>query len=288
MSEDPTLEGIDLDDLLDPAGLEEETEPPGSEPSEASVSVSFGEDWRHEPESTRAPATDPLSFDFALTFQAIAEDLHTHPRIHDVVANLNTPVSDFVIETIEDGLGFSVPSDLLSIYQQTDGLDLSWNWIDDDGVKRPGGAFHLHSFGHLFGRWLDTLWVEDDALDEAALELIWSLRGFDGHPHVDDEFKRVTGLVLERDADPVLYTHHHRVGTHALRIGPIDYLYWALTARGLPDWTLLASTYDLKADPLGIDPTEGLFDTLTTLFPEQDLGVFEHLIAPAASTGEEE
>ncbi len=291
MSDDPTPEPTHeplIDPTGDPVGLEEETEPPGTDPGEPS-GVAFGKEWRHEaPATEREPATDPLPFDFALTFQAIAEDLHQHARTRDVVANLHPPVSDFVIETIEDGLGFPVPSDLLSIYQQTDGLELSWSWVDDAGTTRPGGALLLHPFAHVFGRWLDTLWVEDDTIDEAALDLIWSLRGFEGQPRHDDAFQRVTTLLLEADAPPTLYTHHHGVGTHALQVGPVDYLYWCLTARGLPGWQILASDYDLDADPLGIDPRPTFFDTMTTLFPEQDLEVFDRLHPTPRATGEEE
>jgi hypothetical protein len=287
MSDDPTPDH-DREPPADPIGLEEETDPPGSEQGEPS-GVTFGKDWRHEPPAPqREPANDPLPFDFTLTFQAIAEDLHQHPRTRDVVANLHAPVSDFVIETIEDGLGFPVPSDLLSIYQQTDGLELTWSWVDDAGATRPGGAVHLHSFAHVFGRWLDTLWVEDDAVDPDTLDLIWSLRGFDGRPRRDDAFQRVTAIHIRDDDSPTLYTHHHGVGTHALKVGPIDYLYWCLTARGLPGWQLLASDYDLDADPLGIDPRPALFDTMSTLFPEQDLEVFERLHPAPLSAGEEE
>lgn len=272
----------------EPVGLEEETEPPGSGNDEGG-GVTFNTNWRHEAEATeRAPATNGLPFDFTLQFMGIAEDLHTHPLVQDVMVGMNSPVSDFVIETIEDGLGFEVPPDLLSIYMQADGMRMTWNWKDELGTIRRGGTFQLYNFARVFGRWLDEIWLEDDTLTEDELDLIWSLRGFDGKPRDEDGFRRVTTLLLEKGHAPSLYSHLHGGGTHQLGVSPVDYLYWTLTARGMPQWQLLATDVDLEHDEEALSTTREFFTTMQKLFPEQDLGIFSLLRQGRPSTGEGE
>ncbi len=280
--------------------LEEDTEPPveDGQARDAPAVVIMregdqrGQGWPQAPDALDPELVRPtdapdeveqarlLSDDLMFAIFELEESLRAMPDVTEVICAHDPPVPDFTLETVEISLGRALPPDVRALYKVIDGLHVRWCYRDaDSGEERLGGELRIPDFATVFGRWFDTLWVHDDALDEAHLDLMWQLRGFDLGVALPEA---MTVLHLRGDwgSDYALMLHvresHQLV---PLRLDLMDYLYAAIAARGTPLWQLPWSGYDFDADPWRIAGAARFFEQMTRRFSEVDLTPWREAMA---------
>jgi hypothetical protein len=267
------------------SGLEEETEPPGEhEPDEqniASVIINASQE-----EGDEEDGLELVSQDFVWAFVELAQRIASHPNITHHTREVDFPTPDFTIQTVEDGLGGELAPELKSLYKHSDLFRLEW-FIQEDGARMLGGAIHLASFMRVFGRWLDTLWIEQPDMSEQEKDFVWTLRGFD----IPSAPGTLWGVLSVNDEDPSQYsvwTRHPDGHVLPMRLGLIDYLYCALGACGAPGWQLVFTDYDFAENPWDMPQPEEWLQRLESYFPESDTDFFrEHLAVKNAFFEEE-
>lgn len=264
------------------SGLEEETEPPGEqEPDEqrlAAVIINTTDEEEGGPEL--------VSQDFVWSFVDLAQRLASHPNVVHHTREVDFPTPDFTIQTVEDGLGGTLPPELKSLYKHSDIFRLEW-FIEEDGVQTLGGAIHLASFMRVFGRWLDTLWVEKPDMSEQDRDFVWTLRGFD-IPSGQGTLWGVLSMDSEDPSQYSVWTRHPDGHMLPMRLGLIDYLYCALGSCGAPGWQLVFTDYDFDANPWNMASPLEWIQRLESYFPEVDTNFFREHLAVRDLHSEEE
>ena len=205
-----------------------------------------------------------VDHDVLFDFHGMISDLKSHDRVTDVSMTTFSPVPDFTIETIEHGLGITIPKRVTSFYRITDGLEFSWNWLDDDGQPRPGGGSHLWGFTEVFDVWLETLWTAPEKADDVDEDFLWSLRGLDRID--DDETTEMTVLCVEEGYPSYdLFIHDPQTGESSLlALSFVDYFHKLLQTRGVYGWQHIFSEDE---DHKGEEARKLIED----LFPDADL-----------------
>ena len=255
-------------------GLEEETEPPGEQNSD-------GEPLAAVTINTRAPEDEEdgpelVSQDFVWAFVDLAQRLATHPSVVHHAREVDFPTPDFTIQTIEDGLGGELAPELKSLYKHSDVFRLEWYFRDGE-ERKLGGSIHLAGFMRVFGRWLDSLWVETPEMSEAERDFVWTLRGFDT-PTAPGSLWGVLSMDKDAPSQYTLWARHADGHILPMRLGLIDYLYCALGACGAPGWQLVFTDYDFDANPWEMPSPHEWIDRMGSFFPDFDASFFhEHL-----------
>jgi hypothetical protein len=245
--------------------LEEPTEPPEAASGAVAAPV-----YMSEPGAQAVAAR--VSFDFIEQFMEMINELQAHPRIANVEFELGPPVPPFAFETMAHGLGMEIPPVLRSIYELADGVELTWTWHDDAGAVCPGGRISLCDFSTMFGTWFDVLWEHRTDMDEEALDVLWSLRGFESLPMPSGR-RQITGVALSEATahDPALFIYEPGKVMTRMLCGVVDYLYAMLAARGVYGWQVLLSEYDFVGDPWGLGAPDWFFHVVEVMFPETEL-----------------
>ena len=218
-----------------------------------------------------------FGFEHVVRLREMAEALRKRRGIEQVHLELHDPVPQVVLEALEDGLGLRLPPQITSLYRQTDGFEFRWQWRDDEGQLRPGGAVRMVGFSTVFGNWLGTLWDEVEGVDPARLDFIWQLRGIDDTPGDSPPGTTpMTVMQMEEEAPSYrLYLHDLEGGSYPLDLDLYGYVEAALETRGILGWQLLFCTgYDLDEDPLGLGTPEQVYEQIDRFFPDVNLSRF--------------
>jgi hypothetical protein len=219
---------------------------------------------------------EKLGWEFLFDFRAMAGELEARDDIVDVEWAIPDPVPNFTVETMEHGLGTSVPRFIKRFYRMADGLELSWN-VRVDGEVVPGGGIELFDFATVFDSWLDTLWAsgpETDEMDDREVDFLWSLRGFDGLGQPQGEDRQMVVFCVEETDYPTFDLFLHRLDardSHLLSVNFRTYLDLLLQTRGTFGWVYRLADIDLDAHP-DLRATAESFDRrMQRLFPETNL-----------------
>ena len=210
-----------------------------------------------------------LNWDLLFDFRAMVAELEETEGIVDVHWRMHDPIPNFTIETIEHGLGVTVPHRVRSFYEVSDGLEFSWNYVID-GEKHAGGGAHLFDFATVFDNWLDSLWLGEVGQDAEDEDFLWSLRGFDQHSHPD--FSDMIVLCVEEEYPTYdLFLHDlDQRSSELLELSFREYFDFLLETRGVYGWQFLLSEHASADDPRA----EHFFEVVEHFFPDVDLTRF--------------
>jgi len=187
-------------------------------------------------ETAEAGESEPIDWEYPFDVREMAGRLADDDRIAGVECEVGSPVANFTVETMEHGLGTTVPRFVKRLYRVADGLHLAWEVDDGDGT-RPGGGADLFDFATVFDNWLDELWTDADGLDERESDFLWSLRGFDASPEPGDD--RMVVVCVEETDYPTFDLFLHDLETHQSHLLGVDfhtYLTCLLETRGTYGW----------------------------------------------------
>jgi hypothetical protein len=185
----------------------------------------------------RTEERDSLDWEYLLDFRQMVHELKTDDAVCNVEWATYDPVPDFTLETMEHGLGLTVPEFITEFYRLTDGLYLSWDRRTNDGPV-PGGGFEVFDFATVFDSWLDTLWANDTP-DDCDDDFLWSLRGIAETPA--DQMPEMIVMCVEEEY-PTFDLFIHDADTfdsHLLGLDFHDFLYALLETRGVYGWPYL-------------------------------------------------
>lgn len=223
--------------------------------------------------SARSESRETLSWEFVLDFREMVRELERRDDVVDVEWQIGDPVPTFTVETIEHGLGTTIPRFVKRLYRLADGLHLEWSLLED-GERKPGGGIGLFDFATVFDSWLDELWTSDPELDPSERDLLWSLRGFDARPQPDGE--RMVAVCVEDVDYPTFDLFLHDLETrrsHLLELDFQDYLRRLLETRGTYGW--VHHFADLaEDDPADCRRRQQFRRRMARLFPEVDLEAY--------------
>lgn len=226
-----------------------------------------------------------LGWDFLFDFRAMAGELEEREGVEEVHWEMNDPVPEFTITTLEHGLGASIPERIKRFYLLTDGLKLTWRMRDSEaGDSEAGGGVEIFDFGTAFGPWLDDLWPTDPDLpeSEARQDFLWSLRGFDrvpgpaNAPDAPDASSPMVVMCVEEEYpsyDLFLFDPASR-DTFLLELDFRGYLHALLETRATHGWQLLAledPEAAFEAHPTWRPRAERARRHIERLFPEAEL-----------------
>lgn len=218
--------------------------------------------------------TERIGWEYAFELRAMVRELEEDDRIAEVDAEIGSPVANFTVETMEHGLGQTIPRFVKRLYHVADGVRIEWTLEDGDEV-RPGGGIHLYDFATVFDSWLHELWSGDPELDEETSEFLWSLRGFDGAP--EPEGDRWTVVCVEENDYPTFDLFIHDRTTHQSHLLSVDfetYLEMLLETRGTYGWVHALADFE-GAPPAYVQRWRRHFrETMHEVFPEVDLDPF--------------
>ncbi len=219
--------------------------------------------------------TDRIGLEYTFDLRAMIGELEESEAIVDLEAEVGSPVANFTIETMEHGLGTTIPRFVKRLYRVVDGVRVEWSF-EHDGEVEPGGAIHLHDFATVFDSWLDELWTGGEEVDEETEEFLWSLRGFDAAAEPGDD--RWTVVCVE-DADyPTfdLFLHDRREHrSHLLSVDFESYLKLLLRTRGTYGWVHALAEVDGEPPPYIARWRRHFRETMPRVFPEVDLSPFD-------------
>lgn len=226
-----------------------------------------GESW--------SETNDKLGFEFLFEFQAMVRELEEMESVVDVEYELGDPVSNFTVETLEHGLGKTVPRFVKRLYSVADGIHLRWNLLEDGEIV-PGGGIELFDFATVFDTWLEGLWTTDEALTAEEEDFLWTLRGFDGG--VEPGGERMVAVCVEDVDYPTFDLFLHDATSHQSHLVSVDfrtYLQCLLDTRGTYGWV------HALAESTGESPawmrrwSEHFFRRMEAHFPDVELDRFE-------------
>lgn len=209
------------------------------------------------PVTMKTEERESLDWDFLLDFRQMVRELERDDDICHVEWATYDPVPDFTLETLEHGLGITVPEFITEFYRLSDGLYLSWDRRTDDGVI-PGGGFEVFDFATVFDSWLETLWPTDpaDPPDSCDADFLWSLRGVATPPHAstaDDAPTKLEHMIVmcveEEYPTYDLFVHHpDDFESHLLKLDFHGFLDALMETRGLYGWPYLVVETDLAEE----------------------------------------
>lgn len=213
---------------------------------------------------------EEVDWDFVLNFQSIVEELKSTDGIVDVEYAHYNPVSNITLETLEHGLGLTVPERIMQFYLRTNGLELHWR-AEIDGEVVPGGGFQLLHFEAVFDNWLDELWPVGEELDEETEDFLWTLRGFDARPDADGRWMSVFCVEDEHPSFDLFLHDPNNYESHLLEVDFPAYLKFLFETRGAFGWVPLVSDIDPEEDEQLAAEMERFWRIMETYFPRADL-----------------
>lgn len=274
-----------------PSTLEEETEPPlegvipEGDMTAGGVTLKIAQD-AYDLDDPPEDLEQRRMFSIRLIedLRVIERDLLEREDVVDVVLRMEEPAPEFTITTIENGLGRELPRDIKSFYRVLNGFELSWSFVDELGLKQPGGHIQIFDIARVFGFWFDTLWVHDPNRTEEELDFLWSLRGLDGggqagETMLPDSPMTVLHLLGDWGSDYELMLFHGPDHLSLMQMDLMSYVYYALETRGLGLWRQVVSAMDLS-HPRYAELEQGrvFFERLARFFPDVDLEEYMALV----------
>lgn len=227
-----------------------------------------------EGQEADADESEPIDWEYPFDVKEMARELEARDRIVGVECEVGSAVANFTVETMEHGLGTTIPRFVKRFYRVADGIRLEWQIRDGDEV-RPGGAVHLHDFATVFDSWLDELWTDTEDLDDEEEDFLWSLRGFDAAPEPGDD--RMTAVCVEDTDYPTFDLFLHDLRTHDSHLLGVDfhtYLKRLLETRGTYGWVHALADFDGEPPDYVERWREHFAETMEALFPDVDLGPY--------------
>jgi len=217
----------------------------------------------------RSDDRDKLGWEFLLDFRQVVHELEQDEAVCHLEWATYDPVPDFTLETLEHGLGLTVPEFITEFYRLTDGLYLSWDRKTEEGIV-PGGGFELFDFATVFDSWLETLWPTDPPAGCDA-DFLWSLRGVAEAPG-DDTGDMIVMCIEEEYPTFDLFIHNPSDRrSHLMQLDFHGYLHALLETRGVFGWPYLFSESDLEDDPELASIRQRAEQRIDAWFPETSL-----------------
>lgn len=214
------------------------------------------------------PVIPKVTDEWMWAMQGAVNRMQRNPKFKVENEDWFRPVPDIVKETVQSAAGMVAAPTIASLYELSDGFEMSWSF-DKDGEFVPGGRVHLYGFAEVFGTWLHKLWGEhpDDAADP-EVDFTWEIRAFDGAA-LDDPYQVV---MHTPDVLPTynLYWHAADGRTYPLRLGFLEYLDRLTETRGLHGWQLMFAEVDAD-DQDAFEKIRECTRLMKSLFPEVDL-----------------
>lgn len=236
---------------------------------DAEESGEVGEDvWEDGPK----PRARLVTIDWLWEMNEVVNSMYARDDIDVHSYKTFDPVSLFVLEQVESSMGIVIPDQVRSFYEVTDGVELRWSWKDGDEL-RPGGEVRMHSFGTVFGSWLDTIWGNTVSDSDDTIDFTWELRGVEQQASWGADWMTVLHMP-ENLPISQLYFHDPASQTLLLDLDFLDYCEALIDTRGVYGWQFLATEADFEERPeIGAHASAAL-EVLGEVFPEVDLSRF--------------
>lgn len=234
-----------------------------------------GDDLEDLEEEESVPRARRVTQDWLWEMNAVVHAMYARDDIDVRFYNTYDPVSLFVLEQAETSMGMVIPDAIRSFYEVTDGMELQWSWRDGE-EWRPGGEVHMHSFGKVFGSWLDSLWGHSDSDSSDVIDFTWELRGVEQQASWEADWTTV--LHMPEDLPTYqLYIHDPRAQTVMLDLDFLDYCEAIIDTRGVYGWQFLATEADFEEMPeIGAHAANAL-EIMGKVFPDVDISRFRNL-----------
>ena len=232
------------------------------------------------------PVIPRISDEWLWAMQAAIANMQKSSRFRVESEDWFRPVPDIVKETVQSAAGMVAAPTIASLYELTDGFEMSWSY-EEDGAFVPGGRVHLYGFAEVFGSWLHKLWGEhpDDAGD-GEQDFTWEIRAFDA-AEADSPYQ-VVMPTPEMLPTYNLYWHASASKTYPLRVDFLEYLQLLTETRGLHGWQWLVCDVDTSQDPEALEQIRRCTVLMKRLFPDVDLSRYTTIDEDEESNSEEE
>ncbi len=240
--------------------------------------VATGEFEAVELDDDGVPVIPRVTDDWFWQLEKHVRELEARTSFEVASSESHRPPPEILKEHLASASGLKqIPETIVSLYDITDGYDLSWRRKNEDDEWVPGGEIHLFGFAEVFGKWVGSLWGEaPEGAEQEALDFSWELRGFDG-ADPDDE-RMVVFHVPEVLPRYHLYWHAPRGATYRLRVDFLAYLQCLLETRGLCGWQyMVCELDDLEGDDEALARVRECTSLMRKLFPDVDLSNYTTL-----------
>lgn len=210
-----------------------------------------------------------MTLEYLFDLREMVEEMRKKSKIKVHRFDIHDPTPDVVVELMEAGLGSYVPELVLSFFKSvSDGLELKWDYEEDDELK-PGGHINVLNFGRVFGSWLDELWgVSAEDASEKDVNFTWELRALEAL-EVGDRKVMTVLHVAEDEPTYELYFHDPYGASHQLDLDFVDYFECLLDTRGFYGWQYMVSDVDFDQVPHAAERAREFHRVMPGLFPDE-------------------